>query len=177
MYLFEKIISIGPEHIPAYRDLRLRGLREHPEAFGETAQAFEAKSLHVISERVAAQVALGGFILGAISTSGAMLGCVGLSVNDSAKSRHRGFLWGMYVVPEARGQQLGRVLLEELIARARMLEFMEQVHLAVVTSNETAVRLYQRVGFEIYGTDPRVLKVDGRYFDEYLMVRQMGKLS
>jgi len=174
-YLFKKVVNLGPEHVSAYRDLRLRGLREHPEAFGETAQAFEARSLGEISERIAAQEKSGGLILAALSESGTMLGCVGLAVQEAGKSRHRGALWGMYVIPEARGQRVGKALVEELIARAQKLEFMEQIHLAVVTSNKSAVRLYESIGFETYGTDPKVLKVEGKYFDEYLMVRQAGK--
>ena len=46
----------------------------------------------------------------------------------------------------------------------------QQVHLSVVTENESARRLYEALGFTIYGTEPRSLFVDGRYLDEHMMV-------
>lgn len=171
-YYFDRIITVGPDTVEAYRDLRLRGLREHPEAFGEPAEAFEGRGLAEIGDRIASRTQSGSCILAAMSKSEVMLGCVGLAVEDAGKSRHRGLLWGMYVIPEARGQQVGRALVEELLVRAQTLPFLKQIHLAVVTSNEAAVRLYKSVGFETYGTDPQVLHVHGRYYDEYLMVKR-----
>jgi ribosomal protein S18 acetylase RimI-like enzyme len=167
----QDIVPVSSENVVAFRELRLRGLREHPEAFGESAEAFESRSLESISERILGQSKLGAFIIAAVSQSGTMLGCVGLAVQEPGKSRHRAIVWGMYVIPEARGQQVGRLLLDELLARAEKLDFLEQIHLSVVTSNRAAVRLYANMGFKTFGTDPRALKVDGRYFDEYLMVR------
>jgi ribosomal protein S18 acetylase RimI-like enzyme len=167
----KSVVVVSSENVAAYLELRLRGLRDHPEAFGETAQAFESRSLDSISERITTQSKLGAFILAAVSQAGTMLGCVGLAAQEPGKSRHRAIVWGMYVIPEARGQQVGRLLLDELLARAQKLDFLEQIHLSVVTSNGAAVRLYENMGFKTFGTDPRVLKVDGQYFDEYLMVR------
>jgi ribosomal protein S18 acetylase RimI-like enzyme len=102
-----------------------------------------------------------------------MLGTVGLSVDSSVKTHHRGFLWGMYVLPKARGQQVGKKLIQELLDRAIGLGFLEQIHLSVVTSNAAAVYLYQSMGFAVYGTDPRVLNINGEFFDEYLMCMRL----
>gem|GEM_PF-6583094 len=68
-----------------------------------------------------------------------------------------------------------RKLEEQLKIRFRSREGFcrpspEQLHLNVVTTNTAAARLYEAVGFSVYGTDPRVLKIDQNYFDEYLMV-------
>lgn len=170
-----EIIELGPSEVQRYRDLRLRGLREHPEAFGETAEGFEAKSLEAISSNIEAQARLGGFILAAVSASGELLGTVGLAVNAPGKSGHRSFLWGMYVSPEVRQQKVGSALIQELIKRAERVPGLEQVHLSVVTSNTPAISLYERMGFEKYGTDPKVIKLNGQYFDEHLMARELGR--
>ena len=50
-----------------------------------------------------------------------------------------------------------------------------QVHLGVAADNLPALRLYRQAGFELYGTDPRFMKVDGRYIDEHLMVRFLDR--
>ena len=47
---------------------------------------------------------------------------------------------------------------------------VQQVHLAATATNAAAVALYESLGFERYGTEPRALYVNGRYLDEYLMV-------
>ena len=43
------------------------------------------------------------------------------------------------------------------------------------SKNEPAIRLYQKLGFETYGTEPRYLFGNGRYIDEHLMVRFLDK--
>ena len=80
--IFEKIVTVDQEYLSAFRALRLRGLQEHPEAFGETAEGFRAKSDAEILARIETQTAIGGCILAALSRSGEMLGAVGLAVNN-----------------------------------------------------------------------------------------------
>jgi ribosomal protein S18 acetylase RimI-like enzyme len=46
---------------------------------------------------------------------------------------------------------------------------LEQITLAVVTTNEAARSLYRSLGFATYGVEPRALKVGERYLDEDLM--------
>ena len=109
-------------------------------------------------------------MLAALSKTGQMLGTVGLALDDAKKTSHRGMLWGMYVIPEARGQDIGRRLVAELLELTKKIQGLEQIHLAVVTTNLSALALYKKLGFSVYGTDPRVLKIGGQYFDEHLMV-------
>jgi RimJ/RimL family protein N-acetyltransferase len=45
-----------------------------------------------------------------------------------------------------------------------------QLHVAVVTTNDAARRLYRTLGFTPYGLKPRGLACTGRYFDQELMV-------
>ena len=50
---------------------------------------------------------------------------------------------------------------------------VEVLQLTVVTVNEAVCRLYERCGFERYGVEPESLKVDGRYYDEALMMLRL----
>jgi len=168
-----ELTLIGAAEVSVFRDLRLRGLREHPEAFGEAAETFERRTLRELIDRIESQTALGGFILGAFSATGEMVGTIGLAVNENPKFRHRGTLWGMYIAPEAREKGLGVTLVRGLLDRAQSLGFLTQIHLAVVTSNTPAIRLYTKVGFTTYGVDPKAICVGGEFFDEYLMVSSL----
>lgn len=68
---------------------------------------------------------------------------IGLIARRGDRSR----LAGMAVVPDARGQGVGRRLMEHLLAEAA--ERGEQaMELEVIEQNTAAVRLYERVGFK-----------------------------
>jgi len=37
----------------------------------------------------------------------------------------------------------------------------------------SAIRLYTKCGFQVYGVDPQVIKANGIFYDELLMVRNL----
>ena len=167
-----EIRSLIEADATVYRELRLRALREEPEPFGQTYAEAAARPLSATAERLRAQVASGdSFTLGAFD--GALVGVVTLVREAGAKSRHKALIVGMYVAPEARRRGVGRALLAETIARARRVDGLEQLHLAVVTTNTEARRLYRSLGFEVYGVEPRALKEGERAWDEELMVLRL----
>jgi ribosomal protein S18 acetylase RimI-like enzyme len=80
----------------------------------------------------------------------------------------------MYVEPQYREQGLGKALLLALIERAtKECDGLEQIHLTVVSNNNSAKSLYVSLGFEVYGIEPRALKTDEQYFDEDLMILRL----
>lgn len=166
-----EVLPLSHEDIEKYRQLRLRGLEQHPEAFGETAEHFRGVPSEQLVSRLQSAELLGGFILVAENTQREFVGTVGLAVSNAEKMSHRGTLWGMYVDLAARGAGLGRRLVEECLSRAMKSPSLEMITLSVVTTNHAAFNLYKALGFGVYGTDPSALKVGERYFDEHLMVK------
>jgi ribosomal protein S18 acetylase RimI-like enzyme len=164
-----EIVELTPADAAAFRDLRLRGLREHPEAFGEAAEDLEQRPLDAVAARIESTRADGGFILAAKS-NGRFIGLVGVRPEMGRKNWHRAFLWGMYVPREHQGKGIGRKLIETALARCRANPAIEYVRLSVITNNSAAIDLYRSLGFEQYGCEPRSLKVNGEYYDEYLMI-------
>lgn len=75
----------------------------------------------------------------------------------------------MYVSQDMRGNGLGRLLMLELIRKAKDCDGLEQINLTVVSNKESAKQLYRSVGFEIYGVERNALKYNGQYFDEDFM--------
>ncbi len=98
-------------------------------------------------------------------------GMVGLKREEGAKERHKGFVWGFFVVPDCRGQGVGAALFAALLEVAPGV--VEQLTLAVIQGNEAAMRLYRRFGFVVYGVEQRSLKSGADYFDEVLMARRL----
>jgi RimJ/RimL family protein N-acetyltransferase len=147
----------------AYRAVRLRALREHPDAFGRAYE--EAQGLDEMREEFRSQHdGRRSFILGALD--GKLVGIVGCARERGVKNEHKGLIWGMYVAPEAGGRGVGRALLSAAIERARAWPGLEQLWLSVGTHNQRAGALYRGCGFERFGLERRALKLGDRYIDE-----------
>lgn len=93
-------------------------------------------------------------------------------IKDRARFRHRCGI-GIGVYRAFWGMGVGTVLLEELLAAAGTAGY-EQMELEVVSTNEAAIGLYKKLGFEAIGTMPRAVKYkNGTYADFLLMVKQL----
>ena len=144
---------------PAYRALRLRSFRDHPEAFTTSYEELEQQSFADMEKRfTSAHLKFWGAFENSV-----LLGYVGLEPELRIKCRHKATLIGMYVAPEQSGRGIGRALVEALLADARA-SGLELIVLTVTEGNERAVRLYERRGFRSFGVEPRAIKVGGRAY-------------
>jgi ribosomal protein S18 acetylase RimI-like enzyme len=96
----------------------------------------------------------------------------GIRRGETSKTKHSATIWGVYVRPSWRGLRIAQVLIEACIAWAKS-NGVSIVKLGVTAASTSAVRCYQRCGFTIYGTEPRGIFYDGKYYDGYLMVRSL----
>jgi RimJ/RimL family protein N-acetyltransferase len=148
---------------PSYRDIRLEALTNHPEAFFSAAEDFAQRTLAEL-ETLLDQMAF----YAAVTAEGELVGIMAYE-RGQKRQAHRGWLYQVYVKPQMRGSGCAQALLEAIIDHARTE--VEQLHLSVESRNVSALRLYEKAGFKLYGTDPRYMSVNGRYHDEHLMVR------
>jgi ribosomal protein S18 acetylase RimI-like enzyme len=153
---------LAPDDAALYRDIRLEGLADSPDAFSSTLEAEEDRALETFAERLADSYVIGAF-------SGAhLVGIAGFYVQPGPKHAHKGVLWGMYVRPAHRGIGIGQMLVEAIIDHAR--ERVELLQLLVVSDNLPARRLYESLGFIDYGIEWHATKYRGRYHDDMMMV-------
>lgn len=157
------------EDADAYRALRLEGLTRHPEAFGASYSDDASRTLAEWRERLAEwrERLTESSIFGAFRAE-SLVGTAGLFRESAEKTRHKAVLVGVYVQDEARGDGLGRALVEAVIAEARGKA--EQLLATVGADNEGARRLYEALGFKTWGLQPRSLKIGERYVDEAELV-------
>jgi GNAT superfamily N-acetyltransferase len=99
-----------------------------------------------------------------------LVGIVGVVRNTGNKERHKSMIWGMYVTAGFRRSGVGERLLRAAIEEARSWEGVELVHLAVSEVAADAKRLYERIGFQEWGREPRALCWEGRCADETHMI-------
>lgn len=156
-----RIRTLTSEDAPAYRELRLRALRDHPEAFATSVQEELQRTLAETVLKVTPgpeQLTLGAL------DGERLMGIATLVRPPRAKMRHRATLAAMYVAPEARGQKVGRALLERAVEAAREWGVTD-LSLSVTVGNDAARSLYAAAGFTPYGVEPRCFCVEGRFYD------------
>ena len=154
----------------AFQELRLKGLREHPEAFASSYEREIAYTKDFVSNRLRQTAeSPNNFTLGAFR-EGELLGMVGFYRKTGEKEEHRGHIWGMYVRSDEQGKGIGKALLTDAVKFAKSLPGLGQIELCVVTRNKQARGLYASLGFASCGIDPRALFVNGEYLDEERMV-------
>ena len=78
------------------------------------------------------------------------------------------------VAANARGQGIGRAMGEHCLVEARRLGFWAMQFNFVVSTNESAIHLWKRLGFEIAGTLPKAfLHPQQGFVDVYVMFRSL----
>jgi ribosomal protein S18 acetylase RimI-like enzyme len=102
-----------------------------------------------------------------------LVSVVRLSRSSAPNEQHRAYLAGLYVLPAFRRNGCGRALVRQALNRAANLLGARRVNLTVVTHQEAAIRLYQSLGFRIYGTEQETFSRDGCFYDEHLMTLEL----
>jgi RimJ/RimL family protein N-acetyltransferase len=159
-----RIRRLAAPDVPAFRALRLRALKEHPEAFTSSYEEDAAQPPQMTEARLAAS----SFEAWGAHEGEVLVGIIGLERERRAKNRHKGTVVGMYVTPEALGQGIGRALLAALVSHARDTGLQSLV-LTVTEGNQPAQRLYEAAGFRVFGTEPDAVRVGGRSWAKHHM--------
>lgn len=146
----------------AFQELRLEGLKSHPCEFGTAYEEEVALAIDVIERRLEEGMVYGAFPDGKLSA------IAGFRRYDRIKKQHKGELFGVYVGQGARGLGLGEAVVQKVIAVAR--GDVEQLLATVACLNHPARSLYAKLGFEVFGHEPRAQKVGDRYFDQEHLV-------
>jgi ribosomal protein S18 acetylase RimI-like enzyme len=160
--LIRRLLAVDAD---AYWQTRNRGLAEFPDAFTSSVEEGIATAPATLARRFGGRDT-DDFVLGAFAEDGTLAGYAGFQREVRQKNRHKGSLVGMYVVPQYRGQGLGKRLLRALIEEVRNLDGVEQLNLSVTRSNAGARALYLAAGFVPFGVEKNAIKVEGVYYDK-----------
>jgi RimJ/RimL family protein N-acetyltransferase len=129
-----------------------------------------------ISESEAKQAWTGGtkgVFVAADSTSGQIVGTYYLKENHAGPGDHV-CNCGYVVSTSAQGRGVATLMCKHSLAEARSRGFRAMQFNLVVASNERAVRLWKRMGFDIVGTLPEAFRHPTRGFVEaYVMYRSL----
>lgn len=161
-----EIRKLNPNDAENYRTIRLEALKYKPEAFSSSYEDEVGFSVEKYRDRINNDHT---YTFGAFKGD-ILVGTVTLLCETKKKIKHRATIVAMYVKPDQRKLGVGKALMNVAINKAKELEKIDQIYLAVTVGNEPAKRLYTSLGFVTYGVDRNALKIDDTYFDEELMV-------
>ncbi|MBF1005105.1 MAG: GNAT family N-acetyltransferase [Lachnospiraceae bacterium] len=98
--------------------------------------------------------------------------CSLMSIAPYKRYKHRCEV-AIALYKEYCGCGIGKAMLQIILDVAKKVGY-EQAELEVVAENEDAIHLYEKLGFEKYGTFPDNMKfADGSYMDAYWMMKKL----
>jgi RimJ/RimL family protein N-acetyltransferase len=158
---------LTPDDWEDYRSIRLRAVKDHPDAFGgeyeKESQLAEADFRGRLER----------YNLVAAYHGDKIVGTMAYVQSDSPKFRHWVRIQNVYLKPEFRGRGIIDLMLEQLIGRITQQPEIVQIRLGLFHTNIAARKVYERHGFQVYGEAPREALVDQQYLNEILMYRDV----
>jgi len=98
-----------------------------------------------------------------------LIGITGFNRMARQRAMHRGEIVQVYVDSKYRGQNIGERLLRLALEYGFRLDGIEQIQLSVIATNTAAIKLYEKLGFQTFGLQPKYFKVGDAYLDQQFM--------
>ena len=139
-----RIRRLEPHEVALHRQVRLRALRDAPDAFGETAADVEARPSSYWEQLTQSVTEPGRHVMFLASEEDAICGSTyGLL---DVESNDAGRVGGTWVAPSHRRRGVGKALVDAVISWAREHGF-GRVRLWAPAASTAALALYRRAGF------------------------------
>jgi ribosomal protein S18 acetylase RimI-like enzyme len=156
--------KVSPEDWEKFREIRLKGLQSDPQAFGGTFEGESQEGEEYWKERFSNPercfyAAEEGGIF--IATAGSK------KITDD-----NWMIVAVYTLPEFRGKNISQGLINRVIDEARNTG-ATKVSLMVNPIQESAVNLYERMGFKTVKIEKDQKMGDGKSYDEYYMEKSL----
>lgn len=157
------VVQLKPDDADRYVLLRREMLQDSPWAFGASLESDRGSD----PAQVRASLAREGYGIFAAVDGEQVVGVAGVRREEVTKRRHIAYIWGVYVTPSHRRQGLSRAVVRAAIEAARRWPDIEVIHLSVSEASPHALRVYESLGFAVWGVEPDCLRVGGRGYTEH----------
>lgn len=156
------------QDLPAWWELRLRSLRDHPEAFGSDYEESRRTGPTYIERGYFD----GGInrLFAAFTPAGDLVAQAG-TYEESGKRSHIGNVISVYTHPDHRGNGLASRLVQAAIEHLQSFQAITSIRISVNADNHIAFRTYEKLGFVTWGEEPDAIRTaDGSCHNERHMV-------
>jgi len=161
------IRKLQPHESNIYREIRLACLKNASAYFGSTYEE-EILNPKLKFETFIENDSSDHFIFGAFDAE-KLIGITGFTRMNRKRDQHRGELVQVYLDANYRGQNIGEKLIRSVVEYTFTMDGLEQIQLSAVASNQSAIKLYEKVGFRTFGVQPSYFKVGNEYVDQQFM--------
>lgn len=157
------IRAIMPDELDAWWDLRLRSLRDHPDAFGGDYESAIQRG----PDYLRGGLADGGVerLFAAFTPDGSLVAQL-RTVAQGGKRNHIAMIISVATDREQRGLGLSKALIRLAIEHCRSFPEIRQVHISVNATNAPAIAVYEGTGFVAWGREPRAIRTENGFDDE-----------
>lgn len=151
-----KIRTLGPGDAAELVQLLREATTEEPLAFVSSVEDDYISSTKAVRDHLTGPDTV---VLGAFDDE--MVGMLWFSREKRIKLAHKALIWRTFVRKEARGHSVGDKLLQAAIEHARALNGLDAIQLCVSDRSPVARKLYEKHGFQIWGTEPDSFRAHG----------------
>ena len=141
-----RIVQLTPEDWEILRKLKLRSLQQEPIAFLDYENGMKTYLERTEDEwrkKLDEQASSTVYVFA--EEHGEFIGMVNAFIYEKEKEA---LIQHLYVDPDHRGQMVGKRLLETLLQKLKDRGDIEKAKLAVLETQQPAIRLYESLGFE-----------------------------
>lgn len=143
-----RVRRLEPREIALHREIRLRALRDAPDAFGEAAAEVEARPSSYWEELTRSVTQPGRHVMFLAGDGDAIRGSI-YGLRD-AENGGAGRVGGNWVEPSYRRRGIGDALLQAVISWAREERF-DRMRLWAPAASAAALAFYRQAGFSETG--------------------------
>jgi ribosomal protein S18 acetylase RimI-like enzyme len=145
-----------------WRNIRLEALQKHPEYY---LSAYEEE--HLKTDKDWQESLQNNDVFGLFDNS-KLISVLCYTQFKNVKSQHKAQLWGIYTLPSYRKQGYARKILVYVLKYAK--KRVKKCVLSCSNANQGAINIYKQLGFISFGLETKSIIVNGKYYDENLMV-------
>lgn len=153
----------------AYREIRLESLLDSSEAFGMSYEEEKRRS-DLYWQQIVKRYAIGFFDwMFVAKIDGRIIGTTGAFCQPYTKKRHVITIINVYVRKQFRNQGIARQLFDHVLQFIKHDPQIIKIKLTVNPNQEKALKMYQNYGFEVVGKMKKELKINERFYDEWIL--------
>jgi len=159
------IISLHPTRWQEFKQLRLEALQQDASAFGSSYEEEIHYADEVWEKRLNTSFNQNGFMMLCSEFEGKLVGMMGSGWSQRVNTKHVATIYSVYVTTSMRGGGIGSQLLDSVLNNLAVISPIEKVNLTVTVDQTSAIKLYEKFGFQRIGIARKELKINGRYYD------------
>ena len=155
------------EEAGCFRELRLQALQQHPRAYAQTYDEECHQPEGAFAQFLNVNIVLGAYV------DNRLIGFTVLTPFRQSKLKHKGMVWGAFVLPEFRDMRLAQQMRLRLfeIAKAAGLRYVVS---SIFAGNTAALQVHKAVGYEqTYVEKDGARHLDGTFEDIIHLVRYL----